>query len=313
MKILILKKLRIALIGLGDIAQKAYLPIIANHQEIQPILCTRNAATLANLQRQYRIDEGYKTIAELIATQPDAVMIHSATASHFQIAKQCFEAGIATFVDKPLSYSLAECEILISLARDKNLPLYIGFNRRFAPLITPLSERAFTHVRWQKNRVALPALAREFIYDDYIHVLDGLLFLSGCKSFEKIENINVHAITQDNLLCSLHSNFTINGTLFEGSMNRISGHTEERVEVFLNDEKVQIESLTKGEHYQSGTLTLLGFNDWQSHLYTRGFIDMIDNWLDDIKSGLSNDSRLREIQMSHQLCEHMMTEILAQK
>jgi virulence factor len=302
----ILKKLRIALIGLGDIAQKAYLPIIANHKEIQPILCTRNAATLASLQCKYRIEEGYQTIPELIATQPDAVMIHSATSSHFQIAKQCLAAGIATFVDKPLSYSLIECDLLISLARDKNLPFYIGFNRRFAPLISPLAELAFTNVRWQKNRVALPAPVREYIYDDYIHVLDGLLFLSNCKSFDAIENINVHASTQDDLIYSLHCNFAVEGTLFEGSMNRISGHTEERIEVFLNDEKYQIESLTKGEHYKSGKLTPLGFNDWQSQLYTRGFVDMIDDWLSDIKRGLSNNSRLRDIQTSHNLCEHIV-------
>jgi len=309
---LILKKLRIALIGLGDIAKKAYLPIIANHKEIEPILCTRNAATLANLQHQYRINEAYQTINELIAAQPDAVMIHSATASHFQMAKQCLEAGIATFVDKPLSYSLTECEILISLARDKNIPFYIGFNRRFAPLISPLSPLTFTNVRWQKNRVALPAPVREFIYDDYIHVLDGLLFLSACKSFDAIDNIKVHAIAQDNSLCSVHTQLTVNGTLFEGSMNRISGCTEERIEAFLYDEKYQIDSLIKGEHYQSGTPTPLGFNDWQSHLYTRGFIDMIDDWLKDIKLGRHNNHRLNDIHMSHHLCEHIVQEILAQ-
>lgn len=309
---MILKKHRIALIGLGDIAQKAYLPIVANHQEIQPVLCTRNAETLKNLQNQYRIDEGYQTVEELISTKPDAVMIHSATASHFEIAKQCLEVGIATFIDKPLSYSRAECEELISLAHNNNLPFYVGFNRRFAPLISPLANQKFTNVRWQKNRVALPALVQEFIYDDFIHVLDGLLFLSDCKSFEVIEELNIHSVSKDNLLCSIHIQFKVNNVLFEGSMNRISGATDERLEVFLNDEKYQIESLTKGQHYKSGNVTPLGFSDWQSHLYTRGFNDMIDDWLNEIKLGKSNRTRLNAIQVSHQLCDVIVQRILEQ-
>jgi len=308
-----LKKHHIGLIGLGDIAQKAYLPIVANHQEIHPLLCTRNADTLKVLQEQYRIEEGYQTIDELVLADPDAVMIHSATASHFQIAKQCLEAGIATFVDKPLSYSPAECEELISLARDKNLPFYIGFNRRFAPLITPLANQDFTNVHWQKNRVALPAPAREFIYDDFIHVLDGLLFLSGCKSLTAINNLNVHHVTKNDLLCSIHIQFEVSNALFEGSMNRISGSTDERLEIFLNDEKYQIESLTKGQHFISGHQTLLGFSDWHSHLFTRGFNDMIDDWLKEIKRGKSNETHLNSIQTSHQLCEVIINKIKANK
>ena len=205
-----MKKLRIALIGLGDIAQKAYLPIIANHNNIQPILCTRNPTVLTKIQTQYRIDEAYSDVQKLIASQPDAVMIHTSTQSHFSIAKACLQAGIATFIDKPLSYNIDECENLVALAQTNNLPLYIGFNRRFAPLIEPLAAQKAIHIRWQKNRVALPATPIEFIYDDFIHLVDGLRFLAGLAPNETPKNLVVTPYMHNSLLANVHIQFIHN-------------------------------------------------------------------------------------------------------
>lgn len=60
------QKIRIAFIGLGDIAQKAYLPIGSNHAKVQPIFCTRNTKPLNRLAIQYRISETYTDVDELI-------------------------------------------------------------------------------------------------------------------------------------------------------------------------------------------------------------------------------------------------------
>ena len=123
-----LQKKRIALIGLGDIAKKAYLPIVANHSKIVPILCTRDKKVLKQLAYQYRISETYSDIDELIKAQPDAVMIHSSTESHFTLVSKLLNAGIPVFVDKPLCYSLSEAETLLNLSAQKEVLLYLGFN-----------------------------------------------------------------------------------------------------------------------------------------------------------------------------------------
>lgn len=38
--------MKIAMIGLGDIAQKAYLPVLAQWPDIELVLCTRNPKVL---------------------------------------------------------------------------------------------------------------------------------------------------------------------------------------------------------------------------------------------------------------------------
>lgn len=130
------------------------------------------------LSRQYRIDEAYHNVDKLLAVGVDAVMIHSATESHFVLVSQFLQAGIAVFVDKPLSYSLRESEQLLNLAAQKNLPLFVGFNRRFASLIQPLAKARVRHLGMlsgKKNRINLPDKVRTFVLDVLIACYSGFL------------------------------------------------------------------------------------------------------------------------------------------
>ena len=154
--------MRIALVGLGDIAQKAYLPLLASDERVTPLLCTRNPAVLDKLARQYRIAECFTELGYLLASRPDAVMIHAATAVHLELAAQCLRAGIPTFVDKPLCDTLAGVEELANLALAQNRPLFVGFNRRYLPAMSVARGQPLTELNWQKHRHALPGAPRAF-------------------------------------------------------------------------------------------------------------------------------------------------------
>jgi len=302
-------KLRIAMIGLGDIALKAYLPIIANHPNIEPILSTRNKERLAEIALQYRVNETFNNLSALIQAKPDAVMVHTSTASHFDIVKQLLNSGIACFVDKPLSYDYQECHELVELARRNKVPLYVGFNRRFSPLISPLNTDKNIHIRWQKNRVNLPAKARGFVFNDFIHVVDGLRYLAGFSQPIDDKLLKVTSFYHNDLLASIHFLYHENNVLIEGSMNRLSGTPEERLEVFSENKKIEINNLTSGFLYQNNTTIQLKFDDWQSYLFTRGFVDMIEDWLSVVKQGFSTDQQLDDILLSHHLCEKLVNKI----
>ncbi|MDG4870482.1 Gfo/Idh/MocA family oxidoreductase, partial [Guyparkeria sp. 1SP6A2] len=83
-----------------------------------------------HLAAQYRITKTCTQYQDLLKFQVDAVMIHAATAAHPEIAAFFLRHGIATFVDKPLANSAADCEQLYALAEQYQQPLYVGFNRR---------------------------------------------------------------------------------------------------------------------------------------------------------------------------------------
>jgi len=293
--------MRIALIGLGDIARKAYLPVVANHPDITPLLCTRNPQTLAALAQQYRVQECFDSLESLLAARPDAAMIHSNTESHAHIATQLLNAGVPVFVDKPLSYQLNESEALLNLAARKNIPLAVGFNRRFAHLIAPLAGIANpVHIHWQKNRVNQPNKPRIFIYDDFIHVLDSLRFLAPGI----LQNLQVFTHGKTNALAAIQVQWQRDATLLTAGMNRLSGVSEERVEFFAPQQKWQIDNLASGVHYENNQARSLGFSDWDHTLHKRGFVAMVDAWVAQVKTGIPG--AYDDILATHSLCERIV-------
>lgn len=300
-------KLKIALIGLGSIAQKAYLPILANHPKVKPVLCTRNTDTLNSLSKQYRIKNIYSRLIDIIATKPDAAMVHSSTNSHPEIVSKLLQSGIPVFVDKPLSYKLEESEKLLALASKKKLPVYVGFNRRFAPLIKLLSQKANPlQIHWQKNRTNLPDDPRVFILDDFIHVVDGLRFLGKGK----IKNLKVHSRVKNNKLENIQIHWQQGDTFLSGGMNRISGITEEKIEYFTQGNKWTIDSLNSGIHFSDEKENNLKFNNWETTLYKRGFVDMIDDWISVVEEKKFSAEVIDDILKTHQLCEEILSIVL---
>ena len=62
----------------------------------------------------------------------DAVVIASAAAFHTDLVVAASAAGKAVFCEKPMALSLADADRAIAAARGAQVPLQVGFNRRFA-------------------------------------------------------------------------------------------------------------------------------------------------------------------------------------
>lgn len=78
--------MKIAMIGLGDIAQKAYLPVLAQLPDVELVLCTRNPKILGTLATRYRVRATCTDYRDVLQHGVDAVMIHAATDVHSTLA-----------------------------------------------------------------------------------------------------------------------------------------------------------------------------------------------------------------------------------
>ena len=298
--------LRIASVGLGDIARKAYLPLVCTHPGVSPVLCTRNGMALAALQTKYRVAEGYDSLEALIASRPDAAMVHSATDSHPAIVAPLLEASIPVFVDKPLADSLGAAEALIDLARSMNTLLFVGFNRRYAPLIRQLADRPVPRqLTWHKNRVDMPGVVRTFLFDDFIHVVDGLRFLGDGA----VEDLQINFDMEGTLLANVQLRWRQGDCLCTGGMNRVSGLTEERVEFYTRDHKWQIEELHRGHHYHRGVTEPIGFGNWTPTLEQRGFVAMLDDFMAAVRGRKMPADYLDGVRESHWICEEVLRRV----
>ena len=303
--------MKIAIVGLGDIAQKAYLPVYAERADLEVYLVSRDAEKAQQLQAAYRFAGTYPSLQNALEAGVDAVMIHSATLVHAQQAKQVLEAGVAVYVDKPVSMEIEEMRELTRLSEEKQLPFITGFNRRFASAHQRLLEVNDPNlVLMQKNRTSFVEDAKPFLFDDFIHVADTLRFLTGCG---EIEGLHVKSKQDANGLNHVTIQFIANGITAIGVMNRNNGITEERVEVMGPEEKrVATDVTTLEQLTKQGTLKY-PLDNWEATLKRRGFVDMLDAFIRTVKGEASDSVVASDSLATHELCQQVYERIQADR
>lgn len=299
--------LKIGIIGLGDIAQKAYLPIITT-MGLDLVFCTRNSKTLDNLKAQYRVNDSCTDYHELLSYPIDAVFIHSSTESHYEIAHYFLSHGVHVYVDKPVSTNYDDILNLSALAKDSNLTLMCGFNRRHVPRINEFRQDGLPDTLMiQKNRFNHPGDIRTFIYDDFIHVIDTLLYLYN----QPIDSINYNAkVTNgqiEHITLSIHNS----NTTAIGLMNRMSGLKEERIEFTKKNKKNILLNLDQVEVFENEQYKVVTYDDWVSTLERRGFKDIISTFITAIQTGDTLEKQLIDSIETHRICNYLVSELEA--
>jgi virulence factor len=292
---------KVGCIGLGDIAQKAYLPVLGTQPGIDLHLQTRTPATLHRVADTLHLPEQrrHTSLDSLLAAGLDAAFVHAPTAVHPEIVTRLLEAGVPTYVDKPLAYELADSERLVSLAEERGVSLFVGFNRRYAPGYTQCLEHPRELILMQKNRVGLPEEPRSMILDDFIHVVDTLRFLAPGP----VDDVTVRARVQDGLLHHVVLQLGGNGFTALGVMNRLSGSAEEILEVSGQDTKRQVLNLAEVIDHK-GQPTVRRRGDWVPVARQRGIEQAVLAFLDAVRAGKVLSAR--DALATHDLCERVV-------
>lgn len=179
-----MSKITVAVVGLGSIARKAHLPVLAVHPGVDVVgLASRTGARVDELASQYRFGLKARTFHEILALRPQAAYLLSATEAHPEQAVALLEAGIALYMEKPLANDLEGARRIVTAAEGRMA--MIGFNRRFAPayrrakelfgdrtpeLVQITKHRSGDHSGWS---------LRQIVMDDAIHIIDLARFFGG--------------------------------------------------------------------------------------------------------------------------------------
>ncbi|GAA3125135.1 oxidoreductase [Streptosporangium carneum] len=288
------------MIGLGDIAQKAYLPVLAATPGLDLHLCTRDRATLGRLGETYRIERRLTSVDEVIDAGVEAAFVHAATEAHAEIVEPLLGAGVHVYLDKPIAYTLADSERLVRLARERDLSLFVGFNRRRAPSYAALLDLPRHLVMMEKNRRNLLEDPRTTVFDDFIHVVDTLRFLAPGR----VEHTGVRARVRDGLLEHVTLELSGDGFTAFGIMSRVSGAAEETVEVMGGGVKRRVVNLADVVD-QAGAETLTRRGDWTPVSRQRGIEGACLEFLGAVRSGTRVDAE--DALVTHALCEDIVT------
>jgi predicted dehydrogenase/threonine dehydrogenase-like Zn-dependent dehydrogenase len=137
------KKDRIAIgfVGAGSYATSMLLPHLVRlpAAELRHVATTRSLSAV-NAQQKF----GFRvastdTDAVFDDDELDAIFIVTRHATHARLVCRALETGKAVFVEKPLALTRAETgQIAETINKTGNDRLMVGFNRRFAPLLTAM-------------------------------------------------------------------------------------------------------------------------------------------------------------------------------
>lgn len=299
--------MKIGMIGIGLIAKKAYLPVLTQIKDLELHICTRNESTLEEVGATYKHPHLYTDIYKWIESGITAAFVHSSTESHEYIIDLLLDNNIHVYVDKPVTAHIESTERLIDKAKSKNLILMVGFNRRYAPAYQQLKELADPNMIFvQKNVAKAPGEARSFIFNDFIHVIDTMLYLFPYA----IQEVHVTSRQKDGNLHQVSIQLQTDGGTAIGVMNRDVGVSLEKVEITNAVETRIVENVEAVVAYTKEGVHAYPASTWTPTLEKRGFHAIIDTFLHRVKDVAVGEAYNEVDIRTHRLAEEVVQSII---
>lgn len=186
--------LRTAVIGVGHLGKQ--------HARIQAALAAAGDSQFVGVcdiddQRSRAVGDEWHvqstTEWQSLVGKVDAVSLAVPTESHCSIACALLEAGIHVLVEKPISRTLKEADLMIAAATKGGANLQVGHAERFNPALVALRPLVNNPVYFEIHRVGqftMRSLDIDVVLDLMIHDLDIVQWLVG----EDVAATNVHAV-----------------------------------------------------------------------------------------------------------------------
>ncbi len=300
--------MRVGIVGLGDIAGKAWLPVLLAQDGVEPVLVTRDEGRLTQLLQRHRVQEGHRSVEQALERGLDAAFVHTATVAHREVVATLLRAGVPTCVDKPLDTSGEGAAELVRLADEGRTSLLVAFNRRWAPAYRDVAGWADRDVvLLQKHRAGRPDEVRRVVFDDFVHVVDTLRFLldglDGDAGGEDV--VSVTARGDADGLRRVALQLTRGQRIAVGVMHRTAGLTEEVLEVVADGRRRRVVDLAEVTDAVGASCTTRR-DEWVPVGVQRGFAGLAEHFLSSVRAGDVLDAS--DALATHRLCEQVVRE-----
>jgi virulence factor len=277
-------KHRIAVIGLGGIAQKGHLPVLTAMPDVELFFYSRTTEKVKSLAEQYRITKWTTSLDELLSWKADCAFILTPTPTHAELARTCLNAGLDVFMEKPATEHSMEAKELAELADIKKRVVMIAFNRRYSPLSVKAREmwgqRAITLANFQKNR-AKPNFKGLWMHasEELVHVIDVIRFFGGEAKALRTEA----RLGKDDLVLEVASLLELEkGGLVTMTASLQAGRWYENYELNGDGATLKLNVFSDLQFIQNETIQSWKEpydSTWNSNLYGRGFVGQIEHFL----------------------------------
>ncbi|NJD21421.1 MAG: Gfo/Idh/MocA family oxidoreductase [Melioribacter sp.] len=130
-----MEKTKVAVIGLGGIAQLVHLPILSKLMNVQiSAVVDRNKNQLNSVGDIFKIENRYTDHKEMLDKEDiDAVIIATPTNTHLDIALDCLKANKHILIEKPIARSVSEAKQINTASKKYKKQVMVGMNLRYRP------------------------------------------------------------------------------------------------------------------------------------------------------------------------------------
>ena len=135
------KHLAIGFIGAGNYASSMLLPHLVQVPNVRLThVATTRSLSAVNAQRRFGFTTASTSASAVLEDESlDVIFIVTRHATHADLVCRALETGKAVFVEKPLALTGEELNRITEvIAKTGNDRLMVGFNRRFAPMLTKM-------------------------------------------------------------------------------------------------------------------------------------------------------------------------------
>lgn len=129
------REVRWGIIGLGDIAERNFMPALARAENATLVsIFSRSAEKGRDFAVRYKVPRAYDDLDKMLADPAlDAVYIASPNAIHAQQSVAASRAGKHVLCDKPMALTEADGERMIRAAADNRVRLDVAYRLRYHP------------------------------------------------------------------------------------------------------------------------------------------------------------------------------------
>ncbi len=127
------KVLRVGVVGCGEIAQVAHLPLLQElpYYEVTA-LCDLSEKILDYLGKTYSITNLYTDYKDLVSSD-DVDIVLVTTRDHAPITLAALNAGKHVFTEKPMCFNLSEADAIVKAEKENGVKLLVGTMKRYDP------------------------------------------------------------------------------------------------------------------------------------------------------------------------------------
>ncbi|WP_108659111.1 Gfo/Idh/MocA family protein [Acuticoccus kandeliae] len=144
--------MKLGLVGIGAIARKQHLPVIAAHPAVELVAAASHQGTVDGIPN-------YPTLEAMLEAEPEveAVTLCVPPAARYAAARTAIANGRHVFLEKPPGTTVAEITDLAAQAEAAGVTLFASWHSRYAAAVEPLRDALAgarirsVHVPWRED------------------------------------------------------------------------------------------------------------------------------------------------------------------